>query len=151
MAYLHLFQAQSACTKERSENYNEPWVSYTKETQEVLFNKTEYEKLLETPLTFEFISGGTFRWANVFYGEQEETPNVATIEYKLNDGEWTEITSSDYYVDYGALIANVSAGDIVQVRGNNPAYSEEVNYSHNAFYTNEDCKYNVKGNIKNCI
>ena len=45
--YLHLFNTVSEYTEARESEYIEPWVSYTLENEEVNFNKSEYEKLLD--------------------------------------------------------------------------------------------------------
>ena len=59
---IHFFETASAYTEERNSNYFEPWLSYTVQNEEVNYNKTEYQKLFETPLTFEIISSGTIYW-----------------------------------------------------------------------------------------
>ena len=83
--YIHYFETEADFNQARSNHYSEPWVSYT-EGVGVNFNKSEEEKL-NTPLTFEIISDGYITW------KSNDAP-VKTIEYKKNDGDWTEITSN---------------------------------------------------------
>lgn len=60
--YMHYFQTESEFNQERSENYIEPWVSLTGENDRVDYNKTEDERLLETPFTIEALGSGDIRW-----------------------------------------------------------------------------------------
>ena len=85
--YIHLFETVAEFNEKRQNDYLEPWLGYTIENSGISFNKTEYEKLLETPLTFNIVSSGTIVW-------KAQTAYTTTIEYKLNDGEWTSITSN---------------------------------------------------------
>ena len=81
--YLHYYEALSAYTEERNNNYEEPWVSLTEEntSARVDYNKTEEEKLLETPLTFEILSDGQIVWA-----KNSNNVTSRTIEYRKNGG-----------------------------------------------------------------
>ena len=91
--YIHLYETVAEFNEEYSaENYHEPWVSFTIEGSGLSYNKTEEEKLREMPLTFEIISSGT-----IYYScEGEFEPGTEPmIEYKKNDGEWTEINPSN--------------------------------------------------------
>lgn len=57
--YIRKYETATERDADRwSGDYYEPWVSATVENGEVDYNKDEYEKLLETPLTFEVTSGG---------------------------------------------------------------------------------------------
>ena len=87
MRNIKLFETISAYTEARESEYIEPWVSYTLENEEVNYNKSEYEKLLETPLTFETTSDGNIVWK--LSTNTSDTSNTKTIQYKLNDGDWT--------------------------------------------------------------
>ena len=49
--YIHYFETEAEFNEARANNYIEPWVSYTEEGGVVAYNKTEDEKLLETPFT----------------------------------------------------------------------------------------------------
>lgn len=85
-----------------------------------------YQKLSSTvsddsiiPLTFEIISGGTIVWKKGGSNAQS-----LTIFYKINDGGWESIAAND---TAGTAI-NVSAGDIVQFKGNNTSYCTTTYY-----------------------
>ena len=136
--YIHLFETQSEYETERTTNYKEPWVSYTKATSAVTYNKTEREKLLEIPLTFEVIGDGNITW------KAQDTAYIRTIEYKKNDGEWISITSST-----GGTNISVVVGDIVQFRGDNAAYSSGSS-RYNSF-SGTTCQFKAKGNIMSLI
>ena len=62
-------------------------------------------------LTFEILTGGTILW------KAATTSVTRTISYSVNNGEWTEITSTTNGVEI-----NVSAGDKVRFKGTNQAY-----------------------------
>ena len=79
MAYIHLFQTVNEFNSARTNNYVEPWLSYTKENSGLTFNKTEEEKLPETPLTFIAQENGTFKFSG------STTSN--TLKYSLDNGE----------------------------------------------------------------
>lgn len=91
---------------------------------------------LSMPLTFEITSPGNILW---------KTTNASypkTIQYKINDGVWTNITSTTL----GATIS-VNSGDIVQLRGDNSSYGAS-NYYHTFGTT---CNFIPKGNIMSLI
>ena len=143
------------------------------------FNKTEEQKEKEErmkhinePLTFEIISGGTLYWG--YSDLNNESGGVTTIEYKLNDGQWTQVTSSlysyeshnseettskttTYVVSGGTVIANVSAGDILQFRGNNEKYGyynegwSGFDTAYGNKFVSTDVIFNVKGNIMSLV
>jgi len=106
------------------------------------YNKTEEEIKFSTPLTFEITSGGTIYWmANgrgLVLGK--------TIQYKLNDGEWTPITS-----DTGSPSPSitVAAGDTVQFCGNNSQYGTSFQ-NYNTF-SGSTAQFKIKGNIMSLI
>ena len=141
--YIHLFETAAEYETTRNNNYKEPWASYTLEDSGISFNKTEYEKLLEMPLTFEILSGGTIVWK--FYGPESYFQKLA-ISYSVNDGEWTTITASTS----GETI-NVNAGDIVKFKGDNPAYSNNNGPDCFNCFSGSTCKFNLKGNIMSLI
>ena len=136
--YIHLFDTVSEYEESRNNNYYEPWVSYIEENGAINYNKTEYEKLLETPLTFEITSDGNIVW------KAQHTAYTKTIEYKKNDGEWTVITSNT-----GASAPSISvvSGDTVQFRGDNAAYGN----SRYNYFSGTTCGFKVKGNIMSLI
>lgn len=71
------------------------------------------------PLTFEIISGGTIVWKKGGTNAQS-----LTIYYNINDVGWNSIAAND---TTGTAI-NVSAGDIVQFKGNNASYCTTTYY-----------------------
>ena len=84
-------------------------------------------------LTFQVISGGTINWNLIGSG----TPK--TIQYSINDGEWTSITSST------ATTISVAAGDTVRLKGNNSTYAtSNTDYSG---FGNSTAIFDVEGNI----
>ena len=89
-------------------------------------------------LTFEILTDGTIGW-NVC-----GSTVVRTIEYSLNDGEWTSITAGpDSTID-------VSAGDIVRFKGENNSYATS-NTAYSGFGNIGTAAYNVYGNIMSLI
>ena len=85
-------------------------------------------------LTFDIVTPGTIVW-------KTETPlNVKKISYSINNGEWTEITSSTTGVSF-----NVSVGDKVRFKGNNTAYGA-IDTGSNTF-NGSKASFNVQGNI----
>ena len=155
--YLHLFENEDDYNAARLNDYKEPWVSATNlgggeatPPYRVDYNKSEYEKLLEklleTPLTFEIVCGGTLYWYN-----SGNTGDIKTIEYKLNDGEWTEITSSKDNDGSGTTIATVITGDIIKFRGNNDTYCNFYANRCSCFRNTSDCYFYAYGNIMSLI
>ena len=146
MKYLHLFDTVAEYNEARSSSYEEPWVSLTEANDEVKYNKTEREKLPETPLTFEILSDGMINWMFMDMGE-ETKKKKKTIKYKKNDGEWTSITSTT-----GGTQINVTSGDTVQFKGDNLAYANMDNGGGwiNLF-SGTTAEFNVKGNIMSLI
>ena len=138
--YIHLFETQSEYETERTTNYKEPWVSYTKGTDTVVYNKT----MNEIPLTFEITSDGNIYW------KATSTAYTKTIEYKKNDGEWTSITSAK---GSSAPSISVVSGDTVQFRGDNNSYASGTTYygyASNTF-SSSTCEFKVYGNIMSLI
>lgn len=99
------------------------------------------------PLTFEIISGGTIVWKAWGNTILKPAP-VKTIEYSINGGEWTQITSSSAGTSY----FNVVAGDKVQFRGNNNKYTAGgVWYSASYCFFTGTASYKIYGNIGSLI
>ena len=88
--YIHLFETQADFISAVTNDYHEPWVSYTMETSAVSFNGPEIPQhdYSQDYLTFNIISGGAivFSCDNASYAK--------TIQYSKNDGEWTNMTST---------------------------------------------------------
>ena len=92
------------------------------------------------PLTFEVISAGTIVWK--LGGSR--TTETKTIEYKLNDGSWTSIASTTAGTSF-----NVSAGDIVEFRGNNNYYATSTAIC--STFSSSTAIFNAYGNIASLI
>ena len=59
MEYLYIYSAASEFIEDYyGEEYHEPWVSVTIETEEVNYNKKGRDRLLVTPLTFKTLVDG---------------------------------------------------------------------------------------------
>ena len=141
--YLHLFGTEDEFNSARGNNYKEPWVSYTEENTEVIYNKTEEEKEkekeLQTPLTFEIQSDGRIIWKTT------STAFTRTLEYSKDNGNtWNQVTSTKN----GVAIPVVS-GDIVQFRGNNTVLgSGYIDYN---CFSGTTCQFAIKGNIMSLL
>lgn len=127
--YIHLFETQAAHDAVyNGSEYTEPWVGLVTANNSVSYN-SEYQKYKNMPLTFEILSDGIINWTT--------TSTTTTIQYKKNDGNWTDITSSSAGTSF-----NVVSGDIVQFKSSNTnAY-----YRYNSF-DGTTAGFNVKGNI----
>ena len=108
-----------------------PNVSYCTEENEVHYNPFSWA---DEYLTFDIVTEGTIVW------KTSNSNNVKTISYSINNGEWAEITSSTTGVSF-----NVSVGDKVRFKGNNPAYGASTS-SYNTF-NGSTASFNVQGNI----
>ena len=138
--YLYLFETESEFTSAyTSEDYDEPWLSYTIENGGSKYNKSKYEKLLGTPLTFKIISGGTINWKAL------DANFTKTIEYKKNDEDWVSITSSTG----ASTTISVNAGDIVQIKGDNRQCGKSSG-SYNTF-SGSTIVFEAEGNIMSLI
>ena len=142
--YIRLYETENEFQDKRDNDYFEPWVSLTIESDNrVDYNKTEEEKMLGEYLTFDIISGGNISW------KTEYTGKTRTIEYSKNGGVWTSITSRN-----PEATIPVEAGDSVRFRGNNPDYAEPSAYNNNRYYGSfgpSTCYYSVRGNIMSLI
>ena len=96
--------------------------------------ETNYSK---EPLTFKILSYGTINWTT------SDSSNTKTIEYKLNDGEWTHITSNTEGVKI-----TVNTGDKIQFRGDNTSYSDGLSYNR---FGSSTAEFEVEGNIMSLI
>ena len=123
--YLHLFQTEAEFDLERQNNYSEPWVSYIESIDRVDYNKTEEEKMLETPFTIEALGSGELYWD--LAGNQ--------LEYSKNGGPWTP--TSYIYVQ-------LVEGDEFAFKGVNTEYNFQVPINCTA-------SFNVKGNIMSLV
>ena len=91
------------------------------------------------PLTFNIISSGTIYWkCTGFSGHRK------VIEYKLNNDEWSAITSTSEGVPI-----NVNDGDIVLFKGNNDTYGNYYDYSNT--FSGSTAEFSIEGNIMSLI
>ena len=104
--------------------------SFTQEGKEELPYNQQY-------LTFDVLSGGTILWV-------ANSGETKTISYSINDGEWTQITSTAE----GASI-NVSAGDKARIKGNNARYASAKDTA--SMFSGGTAAYDVYGNIMSLI
>ena len=128
--YLHLFDNNSDFSDVYNDDskYYEPFVSDT-----IDFNTVNYNKY-RSAFIFKILSNG--------YIEFKATDNtvIKEIQYKLNDGEWTTISSSTA----GTRI-QVSAGDSLEMKGTNESYANSAT-SYNTF-SGSTAQFNLSGNI----
>ena len=155
MKYIHLFDTVEEFNEVyNGQDYEEPWVSYTKDSEGFGFNK----KTPPTPpgpesqyLTFNITSPGYINWVC-------SCESAATIEYSKNGGEWTEITAIqpiDEQTMQGATI-NVVAGDTVMFRGDNDTYAsfdteEWIINSVFGSFSFSTCGFELEGNLMSLI
>ena len=92
------------------------------------------------PLTFNILSAGTINW-------KASTMSIAkTIDYKLNNGGWTSITSNK---GSSAPTITVNSGDKIQFRGNNIQYGID-DETYNSF-SGSTASFELEGNIMSLI
>lgn len=118
------------------------YVALIADEHRIDWNTKDDDAYAKMPLTFEIVSGGTINWK----AKNVNNKSIKTIEYKLNNGEWTSITSN---AGSSAPTINVVAGDIVQFRGNNTAYAEGISYY--STFDGTTAYFNVYGNIMSLI
>ena len=99
-----------------------------------------YDEYVCKPLTFNIISGGTIRW------RAESNSDRKRIRYRINGGQWYDITSDIFY---SAPSISVSAGDVVQFKGDNATYT--INDSFYNSFSGSTAKFEVEGNIMSLI
>lgn len=88
-------------------------------------------------LTIEATSSGDIIW------KANNSGISKTVEYKLNDGEWTTVTSSTE-----GISISVDTGDIVKWRGDNSAYGNSTSY---ITFSGTNCEFITYGNIMSLI
>ena len=93
------------------------------------------------PLTFNILSAGTINWT------ASDSNAAKTIDYKLNNGEWTSITSN---TGSSAPSITVTNGDKIQFRGNNEQYYDSSSYAYNSF-SGSTALFEAEGNIMSLI
>ncbi len=146
MEYLRYFESESAYTESRNNDYVEPWVSLTDagSVETVNYNKTEEEKALEVPLTFNIMSDGDIKFrknSSYFY-------RLIKLQYKINDGEW-----SSFEATTTAKTINVSSGDTVQFKSQDGWVNKSFLYSTSVYasFSGSSAYCTVSGNIMSLI
>ena len=88
-------------------------------------------------LTFRTLTPGTICWKA--FGNLTKT-----LEYKINDGEWTSITSTS-----GGATISVVKDDLVRFRGSNTAYA--TSKSAYSGFEGGTATYDIEGNIMSLL
>ena len=107
-------------------------------------NVTVYQAAVDLstkPLTFNILSAGTINWTASYAFITKKT-----INYKLNDGNWTSITSN---AGSSAPTITVKAGDKIQFKGSNTQYATSSTYFHS--FSGSTALFEVEGNIMSLI
>ena len=151
--YVRRFKTISNFNTARQNDYIEPWVSVT-DGKGLDYNKSEEEKRLSTPLTFEILSDGVVAWSSnsVKGGKYTYTNSESkTIQYKKNNGAWTSITAAN---GSSAPSIPVVTGDVIQFIGRNDYYfyqdaDNDCDCSNGFYGTTADFK--VSGNIMSLV
>ena len=105
-------------------------------------NVTAYQEAFDLsmePLTFNILSAGTINWT------ASNSAVTKTIDYKVNDGGWTSITSN---TGSSAPTITVNSGDKIQFRGNNAQYVTNT-WTYNSF--GGSASFEIEGNIMSLI
>ena len=139
-SYIHLYEKNSEFTAAyNGPDYKEPWLSLTEENMEVNYNKPKLIDFSTEPLTFNILSAGTISWV------ASNTASTKTIDYNLNDGDWTSITSNTE-----GIKITVNPGDKIQFRGDNTAYCGD-NPDLRSTFGGSTAEFEVEGNIMSLI
>lgn len=104
------------------------------------FTQEPSDRLL--PLTFEILTGGTIN----FLHNRTLVGDVGnlTIQYQINDGTWTNLTSSTAGTSF-----QVSEGDVVKFKGDNARYAS-LPLSYTTF-SGSTAVFNVAGNVMSLL
>ena len=108
-------------------------IEFDNDNDVIIIDNTNYNDM---PLTFKILESGSIIW------KCSNSSISKTIQYKLNDGDWTSITSTTS----GANI-NVVTDDIIQFKGNNNTYANNNYYN----YFSATCNFTVYGNIMSLL
>lgn len=118
-----------------------PYVALSREEPSIDWNSKELTPPLSAqPLTFEIISADTISF--IINKNSYATGPQLTIEYKLNDNDWSGITNS-----LEGTIIHVSPGDIVQFRGDNKSYKGGTFVDRQNTQLKVNGLYKIYGNI----
>ncbi len=88
-------------------------------------------------LTFRILTSGTICWKA--FGNLTKT-----LEYKINNGEWTPITSTS-----GGVTISVAKDDVVRFRGSNTTYA--TSKSAYSGFEGGTATYDIEGNIMSLL
>ena len=136
------------------QDYLEPWVSYTKQTEEVNYNKGK--DWSQEYMTLEFLGNGDFRIWVASYGWNNPT-FVSGMSYSLNEGEWVDFEYEGNF-EYGTVAQSyavqVHTGDMMRLRANGASATGSMsedrrNLRGTYFYS--DSNYNVMGNVMSLL
>ena len=123
-----------------ADTFVEAYSELNGETSTVVSQTCEYDPehdYSQDYLTFRVLSGGTIAWNSLGSGQAK------TIQYSLNNGEWTTITAST------STTISVSAGDVVRFKGTNTSYAgSNANYSG---FDGGTATFNIEGNIMSLV
>ena len=117
-----------------------PYVAYIEDADRIDWNSKEKVDYTTEYLTFNILSAGTINWT------ASSTDITKAIDYKLNDGGWTSVTSN---TGSSAPFIEVNSGDKLQFRGNNAQYA--TNYSIYNSFSGSTAEFEVEGNIMSLI
>ena len=120
-----------------------PYVAYIEDADRIDWNsKTKIIDYTTEYLTFNILSAGTINWT------ASDSSLTRTIEYKVNNNEWTSITSN---TGESAPTITVNSGDKIQFRGNNAQYATYLyfKFKYNSF--SGSALFEVEGNIMSLI
>ena len=123
----------------------ETYSSYMGRVSSVVMQNCEYNPVHHYEndyLTFRVLTSGNILWKSMGSNQQK------TIEYSLNGGAWSSITSNSS----GVAIA-VAKDDVVRFKGTNASYAADKN-NYSAFYASgatSAATYNIEGNIMSLV
>lgn len=107
----------------------------------VIYEKeTDYSKM---PLTFEITGDGVIKWRQL----GNNAANKKTIEYSINGGEWTSITSETGSTTSPSI--SVVSGDIVRFRGNNTTIGRSTDNA--SAFQSSTAGFKMYGNIMSLL
>ena len=126
MSHINLFQTNAEFTSAYTNDYIEPWVSYTMETSGIAYNKGEEpHDYSQDYLTFAMLEDDT-----------TVSTSYDDIFFSIDNGEtWSN-----------EEITGLNTGDKVLVKANRPVFAGSIKQAFNV-----DKTFNVEGNIMSLI
>lgn len=119
-------------------NLHNPYIAIVQDGNYIDWNSMEQSR--QVPLTFDILSGGTILF------RAQSNAAARTVQYRLNGGEWTTITSA---TGSSAPEIQVEAGDKVEWKGNNASYA--VRTDNATRFTLSTAYFNLRGNLMSLI